>query len=1259
MEALAIMARNSVQDEASCPEREREISGLLRKAIVLGLSKDDESLARIFLSGHEVDSLGNDYWEHPAFPCLLEDMEAAVAMDRNGQLGVLAEYRFMLARWDACYCLMALRIKDQTGAHAAIKYLEGKVDQYEYLSTNPLLLVMGQLSKFCREIDDVHRATYWLEKLISAEPVNPNSEEEQALREETKRELDSLNCVSEPTLGEKTGRPCTASGTTRTYGEAFSSSGNGSIIHDIQPVKGSGPSSLPKILTLGLGTRGGLGGTFGARLELDLLLIPAGTFVMGSPPEEEGRSDQERPLDVTISKPFYMGKFPVTQVQYEKIMGLNLSDTKGPNNPADRVSWNDASEFCRRLSTLTGRTVRLPTMAEWEYACRAGAATRFFTGNSASDLARAGWYKDNSNGTTHPVGQKAPNRWGIYDMHGNVYEWCLDVWGGADCQSSEPVTDPVGLEQVDAYSVRGGCWGSDVNDCRSAGGMECESGVRNNSIGFRVVVDPWGRKYSSAETVSSEGDFAAKEQGNYGKARETVTMQSPLSPAEEETIAACAQERNGLIRKIIVNLLFLIPYLIVMFSSSGGGQPSKGAMWMLLPILIWGFIGFRWVLNAFTSVTGLVLFANLKSWGWMFFFGSVICSMFGGLIIPILIVLQSIKLYRFRGNSKAIGRLAIALPVAFVAAVIIIPFVMHLTSQNRQGMTGRAVVGIPSETKTGESSGSRNAAANRGIPVVPQSSPKTTRPGYRAHNGSREKVENRRPQIEPPVTPPRLAETTASAKASPVAESRSLTDPRASSGLIAFVARNGKKREIYTMRPDGSCQSSLSSQLQDAFASVWSPDGTQILFCGGEAGDFYVAASDGSNTRKVLDIAQVAPDFPGVQPFQLNADGRWLPDGKTIAVCAGSWPDASHIYLVELPDLKRSTMPITGAAWQPAWSPDGRRIAFLTFSQVAEKAQRFQIWLLDVKTLNQEPISRECDIQAGPLWLPDGKRIIFIEHGGWSNGRRNNKLCMKNVENGEYTETDFSWDVAQIVVSPDGQNIAFSPRGSPIYVFQLVGNDWQQKAVIDNGGYPTWSPDGTSLAFVSSVDRQIWLVHADGTGLVRIRPTSGPDSPSGTDTSGQPDSFDIAKERPEWSPINRTYASSGPSRPKLPSNFPKLEKPLADGLHVDYFRLRDGASIKHQVTLPTKSARRNASDSNSDTSAIPTDETREKRTWAFKSRPPITASLVSESLGVVVLRKEDGSTSRFTEKYLSDADQVYVQGLRNEVSGKAAGNEGQ
>jgi formylglycine-generating enzyme required for sulfatase activity/predicted RNA-binding Zn-ribbon protein involved in translation (DUF1610 family) len=243
---------------------------------------------------------------------------------------------------------------------------------------------------------------------------------------------------------------------------------------------------LPKELRLDLGRKSGLLGIAGSLVELELVLIPAGKFMM-----ESHVDGQQSRRAVTISQPYYMGKYPVTQEQYEKVMGQNPSAFRGGRNPADRVSWNDASDFCRRLSRLTGRTARLPTMAEWEFACRARTTTRFHSGDSDSDLSRAGWYEGNSGGTTHPVGQKAPNAWGLYDMHGNVYEWCQDVLGGQDYRGSMPVTDPKGLtfDDLEAYSLRGGCWGSNANECQSGEGMECERNTRNNITGLRVVVD--------------------------------------------------------------------------------------------------------------------------------------------------------------------------------------------------------------------------------------------------------------------------------------------------------------------------------------------------------------------------------------------------------------------------------------------------------------------------------------------------------------------------------------------------------------------------------------------------------------------------------------------------------------------------------------------------------------------------------------------------------------------------------------------------
>jgi formylglycine-generating enzyme required for sulfatase activity len=224
----------------------------------------------------------------------------------------------------------------------------------------------------------------------------------------------------------------------------------------------------------------------GGGVTMKCVLIPAGEFVMGSPDSEHGRGDKEGPRhEVTICKPFYMGVTEVTQAQYEAVMGENPSKFKGATNPVDMVSWNDATEFCKKLSEKTCQTVRLPTEAEWEYACRAGTQTQFSFGDDPSALGDYDWWFGNSGATTHPVGQKKPNSWGLYDMHGNGWEWCADWYGD---YPKRPVTDPQGPASGSFRVLRGGAWYGNPSSCRSARRFSITPDGRDINCGFRVAV---------------------------------------------------------------------------------------------------------------------------------------------------------------------------------------------------------------------------------------------------------------------------------------------------------------------------------------------------------------------------------------------------------------------------------------------------------------------------------------------------------------------------------------------------------------------------------------------------------------------------------------------------------------------------------------------------------------------------------------------------------------------------------------------------
>jgi len=190
-------------------------------------------------------------------------------------------------------------------------------------------------------------------------------------------------------------------------------------------------------------------------VKLDLVLVPAGQFLMGSPVSEAQRGDDESQHQVTISKPFWMGKYEVTQEQWQAIMGSNPSRFQGSKNPVEMVSWDDCRSFVAKLNEkVTWRGFRLPTEAEWEWACRAGAATRFSFGDSDTSLAEYAWFDWNSSSRTHQVGEKKPNAWGLYDMHGNVWEWCASPFTSHYDGNESKSEDAPGRFRV----LRGGSW---------------------------------------------------------------------------------------------------------------------------------------------------------------------------------------------------------------------------------------------------------------------------------------------------------------------------------------------------------------------------------------------------------------------------------------------------------------------------------------------------------------------------------------------------------------------------------------------------------------------------------------------------------------------------------------------------------------------------------------------------------------------------------------------------------------------------------
>jgi len=232
-----------------------------------------------------------------------------------------------------------------------------------------------------------------------------------------------------------------------------------------------------------------------------MIWVKPGTFTMGSPEGELGRRDDEAQHRVTISQGFWLGKYEITQAQYKAVMGNNPSHFEGDNLPVECVTWFNATNFCAKLTEIeraagrlpAGYKYTLPTEAQWEYACRAGTTTALNSGKNLTDrfecpnMDEVGWYYYNSDNKTHPVGQKKPNAWGVYDMHGNVWEWCLDWYDG---YPTTAVTDPKGPDTGEYRVFRGGDWRGNAYHCRSVARDSDDPSDNFSYFGFRVALSP-------------------------------------------------------------------------------------------------------------------------------------------------------------------------------------------------------------------------------------------------------------------------------------------------------------------------------------------------------------------------------------------------------------------------------------------------------------------------------------------------------------------------------------------------------------------------------------------------------------------------------------------------------------------------------------------------------------------------------------------------------------------------------------------------
>ena len=219
-------------------------------------------------------------------------------------------------------------------------------------------------------------------------------------------------------------------------------------------------------------------------INIEMVKVEPGTFMMGE--ADENKRGYEHPVhQVILTDNYYIGQYEVTQVLWQAVMGSNPSTFKGDNLPVEKVSWNDCQDFISKLNAMTGKRFRLPSEAEWEYAARGGNKSRGYRYSGSNTIDDVAWYENDALSQTHPVGTKQPNELEIYDMTGNVMEWCQDWYGS---YSSSPQVNPTGAASGSYRVVRGGGWSDSARDCRTSDRDFISPGGRSSDLGLRLVL---------------------------------------------------------------------------------------------------------------------------------------------------------------------------------------------------------------------------------------------------------------------------------------------------------------------------------------------------------------------------------------------------------------------------------------------------------------------------------------------------------------------------------------------------------------------------------------------------------------------------------------------------------------------------------------------------------------------------------------------------------------------------------------------------